>query len=64
MTTQTVYYDQPEDEELFRQHIRMECHLAGYEVVDYDMVGHDGRPYVTFRKKPTRQPRKPKQRFF
>lgn len=64
MTTKTVYYDDIEDEVAFRQSIRMECHLAGYEVIDFDLDGQDGRPYVTFRKKADRKTYQPKQRFF
>ena len=61
----TVYYDTiPDDQEEFKRSIRMECHLAGYEVVDFDLSGQDGRPYVTFSKKPERKKAQPKGRFF
>ncbi len=52
------------DSDDFRQAIRMETHLAGWEVIDFGHNGHDGRPYVTFRKKATRLKAAPKQRFF
>lgn len=52
------------DAEDFRQAIRAECHYAGYEVIDFGYSGHDGKPYVTFRKRPERNTSKPKARFF
>ena len=52
------------DDETFRQGIRMNCHLNGYEVVDFGYNGQDGLPYVTFRKKVIRKTSNPKQRFF
>ena len=60
----TVFYDSIADEAAFKRNIRMECIIAGYEVVDFDLSGHDGRPYVTFAKKPERKPAQPKERFF
>lgn len=66
MATRTVYYDHEDigDEEAFRRNVRMECHLAGYEVVDFDLVGQHGRPYVTYSKKQERKLSQPKARFF
>lgn len=52
------------DSDEFRQSVRMECHIAGYEVIDFGYSGHDGQPYVTFRKKPERGKSKAKARFF
>ena len=52
------------DDETLRRSIRMECHLSGYEVVDFGYNGQDGLPYVTFRKKIKRKTCDPKERFF
>lgn len=62
----TVKYDESVDieSEDFRRRIRMECHLAGYEVVDFGYSGHGGQSYVTFRKKKQRKTKRAKQRFF
>lgn len=66
MNNKTVTYDPSVDidSEEFRRRIRMECHMAGYEVVDFGFNGHDSKPYVTFRKKKERKTMQAKERFF
>ena len=66
MKTHTITFDEEDigDEEMFRRRIRMQCHISGYEVVDYDLVGQDAKPYVIVKKKVVRKTRQPKERFF
>lgn len=52
------------DDDAFRRSVRMECHLNGYEVIDFGYNGQEGQPYVTFRKKIKRKTSDPKERFF
>lgn len=52
------------DDEDFRRNVRMECHMAGWEVVDFGVGGQNDQQYVTFRKKPKRKTMQAKARFF
>lgn len=66
MADKTIHFDHNTDldSEEVRGHIRMQAHITGYELVDYGYNGHEGRPYVTLRKRKVRQTAAPKARFF
>lgn len=61
MEKRIILDHQPSDTE--REQIRMQCHLTGYEITDFDDVGYGGKPFIVVKKKAQRKT-KPKARFF